>query len=196
MVTENERVTSAALALEQGDLSTFGALMRASHRSLRDDYQVSCTELEVMIEIADRQRGVYGSRLTGGGFGGCTISLVNTENSAEFQRRVVEAYHSATGLFTDIYLCQASQGVGQQGSRTATPEEWPRLVVLGDRPHLTKRNLSVQWSSSSARIWCGSGVEGSNSLFSTEFLIKKLEGRRETGISKKTYIAAGTRGAV
>jgi len=115
MVTENERVTSAALALEQGDLSTFGALMRASHRSLRDDYQVSCAELEVMIEIADRQRGVYGSRLTGGGFGGCTISLVNTENSAEFQRRVVEAYHSATGLFTGIHLCQASQGVGAAG---------------------------------------------------------------------------------
>lgn len=112
VVTENERVTSAALALEQGDLSAFGALMRASHRSLREDYQVSCAELEVMIEIADRQGGVYGSRLTGGGFGGCTISLVNIEHSAEFQRRVVEAYHSATGLCTDIYLCQASQGVG------------------------------------------------------------------------------------
>jgi galactokinase len=65
-----------------------------------------------MIEIADRQPGVYGSRLTGGGFGGCTISLVNIEHSAEFQRRVVETYHSATGLFTDIYLCKASQGVG------------------------------------------------------------------------------------
>jgi len=139
VVTENERVRSAAIALEQGDLSAFGALMRASHRSLRDDYQVSCAELEAMIEIADRQPGVYGSRLTGGGFGRCTISLVNTEHSAEFERRVVEAYHSATGLFTDIYLCQASQGVGQQGSRTATPEEWPRLVVLGDRPHLNEK---------------------------------------------------------
>jgi galactokinase len=112
VVTENERVSSAAIALEQGDLSAFGSLMRASHRSLRDDYQVSCEELEAMIEITDRQRGVYGSRLTGGGFGGCTISLVNIEHGAEFQRRVVEAYHSATGLFTDIYVCQASQGVG------------------------------------------------------------------------------------
>jgi galactokinase len=115
VVTENERVMSAALALEQGGLSAFGALLRASHRSLRDDFQVSCAALEVMIEIADRQPGVYGSRLTGGGFGGCTISLVDIENSAEFQRRVVEAYHSATGLFTDIYLCQASQGVGAAG---------------------------------------------------------------------------------
>src|SRR5208282_5075583 len=69
VVTENERVTLASTALEQGDISRLGALMRASHRSLRDDYQVSCTELEAMVEITDRQPGVYGSRLTGGGFG-------------------------------------------------------------------------------------------------------------------------------
>ena len=112
VVTENERVTSAATALEQGDVSAFGGLMRASHRSLRDDYQVSCAELEVMVEIADGQRGVYGSRLTGGGFGGCTITLVDLKHSADFQRQVVEEYHSATGLYTDIYLCQASQGAG------------------------------------------------------------------------------------
>jgi|SRR5580698_366042 galactokinase len=111
--------------------------MRASHRSLRDDYQVSCAELEVMIEIADRQRCVYGSRLTGGGFGGCTISLVNIENSAEFERGVLEAYHSATGLFTDIYLCRASQGVGAAGSRTGTPEEWPQSSSRLDEIGLT-----------------------------------------------------------
>jgi galactokinase len=112
VVTENERVKSSAAALEQRDIGTFGELMRASHRSLRDDYQVSCTELEVMIEIADRHRGVYGSRLTGGGFGGCTISLVELEHSAEFERQVAEAYHSTTGLCTDIYFCKASQGAG------------------------------------------------------------------------------------
>ena len=64
-----------------------------------------------MVEIADRQRGIYGSRMTGGGFGGCTINLVDLEHSADFQRRVAEAYHSATGL-ADIYLCKASHGVG------------------------------------------------------------------------------------
>lgn len=112
VLTENERVKSAAAALEQSDVSAFGELMRASHRSLRDDYEVSCAELEIMVEIADRQPGVYGSRMTGGGFGGCTISLVDSEHSAEFQRRVAEAYYSATGLCTDIYLCQASQGAG------------------------------------------------------------------------------------
>ena len=112
VLTENERVKSAAAALEQSDVSAFGELMRASHLSLRDDYEVSCAELEIMVEIADRQPGVYGSRMTGGGFGGCTISLVDSEHSAEFQRRVAEAYYSATGLCTDIYLCQASQGAG------------------------------------------------------------------------------------
>jgi galactokinase len=112
VVTENERVKSAATALELGDVTGFGALMRASHRSLRDDYQVSCAELEAMVEIADQQPGVYGSRLTGGGFGGCTVSLVDSEHSAEFQLRVADAYHAATGLYTDIYLCQASQGAG------------------------------------------------------------------------------------
>jgi galactokinase len=112
VVTENERVASAAEAFEKGDVDAFGTLMRASHRSLRDDYQVSCAEVETMIAIADRQRGVYGSRLTGGGFGGCTISLVDSEYSAEFRRQVAEAYHSATGLYTDIYLCQASEGAG------------------------------------------------------------------------------------
>jgi galactokinase len=112
VVTENERVVAAATALEQGDVGAFGKLMRASHRSLRDDYQVSCPELEAMVEIADRQPGVYGSRLTGGGFGGCTISLVDSEHSAEFQRQVVESYHTATGICTNTYLCQASQGAG------------------------------------------------------------------------------------
>lgn len=112
VVSENERVQSAATALERGDIGCFGELMRASHRSLRDEYQVSCPELEVMVEVAGRQRGVYGSRMTGGGFGGCTINLVASEHTAEFQRRVAEAYHSATGIDPDFYLCKASQGVG------------------------------------------------------------------------------------
>lgn len=64
-----------------------------------------------MVEIADRQRGIYGSRMTGGGFGGCTVNLVELVHSAEFQQRVAEAYHSATGLCAEIYLCKASQRV-------------------------------------------------------------------------------------
>ena len=111
IVTENERVASAAAALERGDLDALRDLMGASHRSLRDDYQVSCSELDAMVEIANRQRGVYGTRMTGGGFGGCTINLVDKAHSAEFRRTVAEEYHSATGFEPDIYVCQASPGV-------------------------------------------------------------------------------------
>ncbi len=111
IVTENDRVQSAAVALVTGNPAAFGELMRESHRSLRDDYQVSCSELDVMVEIASRQPGVYGARMTGGGFGGCTINLVATEQSAEFKNQVAKAYHSATGHEPSIYLCQASQGV-------------------------------------------------------------------------------------
>jgi galactokinase len=111
IVSENERVESAASALERGDLNALHELMGASHRSLRDDYQVSCAELDAMVAIAGRQRGVYGARMTGGGFGGCTINLVDRDSSAEFQRVVAEEYHSATGFRPDIYVCRASAGV-------------------------------------------------------------------------------------
>jgi galactokinase len=111
IVTENERVKSAAAALECGNVDALSELMSASHWSLRDDYQVSCAELDVMVEIAGLQQGVHGARMTGGGFGGCTINLVDKEHSVAFQRSVAEAYYSATGYEPDIYVCQASQGV-------------------------------------------------------------------------------------
>jgi galactokinase len=111
IVTENERVQAAAVALQAGNAGAFGELMGESHRSLRDDYQVSCSELDVLVEIASRQPGVYGARMTGGGFGGCTINLVASEHSAEFKKQVAYAYHSATGHEPRLYLCQASQGV-------------------------------------------------------------------------------------
>ncbi len=111
IVTENERVVSAATALERGDVDALRELMAASHRSLRDDYQVSCSELDVMVEIANRQRGVYGARMTGGGFGGCTINLVDKAHSAEFRRMVIEEYDSAIGYEPDIYVCQTSHGM-------------------------------------------------------------------------------------
>ena len=84
VITENARAMAAAEALEQEDLRTFGELMAQSHRSLRDDYQVSCAELDTMVEIAAHAPGVYGSRMTGGGFGGCTISLVQEEHVEAF----------------------------------------------------------------------------------------------------------------
>src|SRR5260370_12179973 len=84
VVTENERVQHAAEALLNGDLRALGALMADSHRSMRDDYEISCSELDTMVEIAGAQRGVIGSRMTGGGFGGCTINLIHAHAAESF----------------------------------------------------------------------------------------------------------------
>jgi len=110
VVTENERVLRAADAFQSGAIEKLGPLMADSHRSLRQDYEVSCPELDTLVEIAARQRGVFGARMTGGGFGGCTINLVDVEHAQEFQQKVSAAYKSATGLQPDIYVCKASQG--------------------------------------------------------------------------------------
>jgi galactokinase len=112
VVTENQRVTEAAIALQGENLKSFGRLMAESHRSLRDDYEVSCPELDIMVEIAVAQEGVYGSRMTGGGFGGCTISLVKEESVARVQRAIAEGYEARTGRRPEIYICSAAEGVG------------------------------------------------------------------------------------
>ncbi len=113
VITENARVLSAASALEQNDLRSFGALMVESHTSLRDDYEVSCPELDLMVELALETEGVYGARMTGGGFGGCTVNLVASEAVAEFQRRLAVAYYAMVGIVPEIYVSTPSQGVGR-----------------------------------------------------------------------------------
>ncbi len=110
VVTENARVLDAAHALEQGNLGAFGHLMSASHRSLRDDYDVSCPELDAMVESA-LGAGGYGARMTGGGFGGCTVNLVAAGAVDDFRARVAERYLQRTGKTPDIYVCTASRGV-------------------------------------------------------------------------------------
>jgi galactokinase len=118
VIAENERVLSAGSALEQHDLRSFGALMLESHKSLRDDYEVSCSELDLMVELALETEGVYGARMTGGGFGGCTVNLVASEAVAEFQRRLAVAYYARVGIVPEIYVSTPSQGVG----RVETPQ--------------------------------------------------------------------------
>lgn len=110
VVSENARVLDAAKALESSDLAAFGQLMHESHRSLRDDYEVSCKELDLMVELATEIEGVYGARMTGGGFGGCTINLVKAESVEEFKRAVASGYQKGTGLTPEIYVCNAAQG--------------------------------------------------------------------------------------
>ena len=117
IVTENERVEQAAAALNSGDLGKFGDLMAGSHRSMRDDYEISCREVDIMVEIADRQPGVVGARMTGGGFGGCTINLVYNGAAEEFRKNVAIAYEQSTGIKPEIYIFGAADGV----SRVAEP---------------------------------------------------------------------------
>jgi galactokinase len=110
VITENARVLSAAQALKRGDLNDFGRLMAESHQSLRDDYEVSSEELDLMVELAREVEGVYGARMTGGGFGGCTVNLVAIEHVEEFSKRVAESYEEVAKLKPEIYVCSASNG--------------------------------------------------------------------------------------
>ncbi len=112
VVTENERVKMAASALQSADMAKLGALMADSHRSLRDDYEVSTPELDLMVELARDQKGVYGARMTGGGFGGCTINLVHSDRAEEVQQRLAQLYEAKTGLKPTIIICEASDGAG------------------------------------------------------------------------------------
>jgi galactokinase len=110
VITENARVLAAAEALEQHDVHRFGELMASSHRSLRDDYEVSSEELDLMVELANKVEGVYGARMTGGGFGGSTVNLVDVEKVEEFKRYVASEYERITKLRPEIYVCKASNG--------------------------------------------------------------------------------------
>ena len=110
VITENARVLWAAEALEQHDLHRFGELMAASHRSLRDDYEVSSEELDLMVELAKKVEGVYGARMTGGGFGGSTVNLVDVAKVEEFKSYVASQYEHITKLKPEIYVCEASNG--------------------------------------------------------------------------------------
>jgi galactokinase len=111
VVTENERVQHAAEALLNGDLRALGALMADSHRSMRDDYEISCSELDTMVEIAGAQQGVIGSRMTGGGFGGCTINLIHADAAESFRLLVAAEYEKRTHIRPDIYVVSATDGV-------------------------------------------------------------------------------------
>jgi len=110
VVAENQRVQEGAKNLTGGELDRFGGLMRESHRSLRDLFEVSCRELDVMVEIAESLDGYCGGRMTGGGFGGCTVNLVKTADAETFARQIAERYQAAVGIKPDVYVCAAADG--------------------------------------------------------------------------------------
>lgn len=111
IVTENERTLRAAAALREGNVAQLGKLMKLSHQSLRDDYEVSCLELDAMVEIALQQEGVAGARMTGGGFGGCTVNLVRRDVLDGFRESVARAYEIATGITPAMYIVEADTGM-------------------------------------------------------------------------------------
>jgi galactokinase len=112
VVTEDERVLAAAAALRSGDFHEFGRIMHDAHISMRDNYAASCMETDLLVELAARQPGCFGARITGGGFGGCTINLVDADKAEDFVRNVGAGYEEATGIQSEIYLSRASDGAG------------------------------------------------------------------------------------
>lgn len=111
VVSENRRVREAVDLLSKGDMTGFGSLMDQSHLSLRDQYEVSCPELNLLFDIARGIDGVIGSRMTGAGFGGCTVNLVRTEALSEFQKRLLTLYPRGTGLTPEMYVCRSASGL-------------------------------------------------------------------------------------
>jgi len=110
IISENNRVLIAMAALRNNDLTSFGQLMVESHISLRDDYEVSCQELNYLVDLALKQDGVLGARMTGAGFGGCTVNLVKNESVEEFKRAVSIAYQTETGIKPDLYVSSPADG--------------------------------------------------------------------------------------
>ncbi|MDA0710519.1 MAG: galactokinase [bacterium] len=111
VISENERTQKAVALLSSGDLTAFGRLMGESHASLRDDYEVSGPELDTLVGLAQSLPGVLGARMTGAGFGGCTVNLVEEDALEGFKTEVGANYAAATGITPEIYVCQAVNGV-------------------------------------------------------------------------------------
>ena len=109
-VYENQRTIRAVEALKNNDIKLFGEWMNQSHVSLRDDYEVSCPEIDVLVEEAWKVPGVIGSRITGGGFGGCTVSIVENKAIDAFQKALGEAYEKRTGKQADFYVVEIGDG--------------------------------------------------------------------------------------
>jgi galactokinase len=119
VVEENQRVREGARRLRAGDLTAFGEIMRESHRSLRDLYEVSCRELDMMVELAEGLPGYHGGRMTGGGFGGCTLNLVEAADAQDFANQISSRYQRAAGVTPAVYICSAADGAMVELSRTA-----------------------------------------------------------------------------
>ncbi len=110
VISENYRVQTGVQALRMGNYSAFGQLMIESHQSLKDDYEVSCIELDLLVNLALEQEGVLGARMTGAGFGGCTVNLIEKNYLDAFKKKIKNEYKKITGIIPDIYLTPPAEG--------------------------------------------------------------------------------------
>ena len=110
VISENYRVQAGVKALREGNFSTFGQLMIESHQSLKDDYEVSCAELDLLVDLALKQEGVLGARMTGAGFGGCTVNLIEKNYIDAFKKNIKNEYKKITGINPDIYITLPAEG--------------------------------------------------------------------------------------
>jgi galactokinase len=110
VITENDRTMAMATALTKKDWTTCGQLMGASHRSMKEDFEITCSEIDTLVDIAQSVGGVIGSRMTGGGFGGCTVSLIETKRTAEVLETITNRYCLATGITPAAFVTQPAQG--------------------------------------------------------------------------------------
>ena len=110
VISENYRVQAGVQALRMGNYSAFGQLMIESHRSLKDDYEVSCTELDLLVDLALKQEEILGARMTGAGFGGCTVNLLRREYIDVFEKTIKQGYKKITGILPDIYVTPPAEG--------------------------------------------------------------------------------------
>lgn len=140
VTTEITRVHDAVTALRRKDYAEFGRLMSASHESLRADFEVSCPELDTMVEIAASLPGCFGARMTGGGFGGCTVNLVDAAEAAAFSAELARQFRKETSVAPEIYLCKPSDGAGEtrMASGQRTPEK-PRAKTAAKSSSADRR---------------------------------------------------------
>ncbi len=112
VISDSQRVLDGVAALKAGDIRLFGQIMNEAHVSYRDDFEASCEECDLLQTIALSLDGCLGARLTGGGFGGCTVNLVEAAASESFAAALAEKYHAATGIKPDVYICEIGDGAG------------------------------------------------------------------------------------
>lgn len=121
VVTENERVRSFVSACREGDFGRMGRLLAASHLSLKQDYEVSCAELDFLVDTAVRCEGVLGARMTGGGFGGCSVNLVRRGSAEPLKRTISNDYGARFGIKPQIFDCRTSEGAGEEKNLERIP---------------------------------------------------------------------------